>query len=276
MLQNSVGSTTSSSIVGTRQLAGCPRRTRLPITPKVVPIVPVTPIVPIGPAIAIGIIAAPRAVAPASPPPISPGQLTISGARVGSCAVGFSHGGDSFADGGQPFRQSILMRGQRLRCRRMLVGNTRRRRAEQQRHADRAGGKHAGQDPDVFLPQRHETPPLIKHRLSECATYPEAFIARHVASGQTQVRANSSPGKLKRRSPIVPPIVPAAIVPTIAPIAPTAVSPSAVAPPMTPGELLLGGPRIDGVCRNIGNRLANGGQPFANSGGVHSLRLQSR
>src|SRR5580704_3328445 len=109
MLQNSVGSTTSSSIVGTRQLAVCPRRTSLPITPKVVPIVPVTPIVPIGPAIAIGIIAAPRTVAPASAPPIPPGKLAISVVRLGNCAVGFGHGGDGFADGGQPFRQSILI-----------------------------------------------------------------------------------------------------------------------------------------------------------------------
>src|SRR5580704_11130145 len=111
MLQNSVGSTTSSSIVGTRQLAGCPRRTSLPITPKVVPIVPVMPIVPIGPAIAIaiGIIAAPRTVAPASAPPIPPGKLGISVVRLGNCGVGFGHGGDRFSDGGQPFRQSILI-----------------------------------------------------------------------------------------------------------------------------------------------------------------------
>src|SRR5947207_11934994 len=99
-------------MVGTRQLAGYLRRTRLPITPKVVPIVPVMPIVPIGPAIAIGIIA-PRTVAPASAPPIPPGKLAISVVRFGSCAVGFGHGGDGLADGGQPFRQSILIRGRR-------------------------------------------------------------------------------------------------------------------------------------------------------------------
>src|SRR5437588_2415830 len=70
--------------------------------------------------------------------------------------------------------------------------------------------------------------------------------------------------------------MPAAIVPAIAPVAPAAISPAAVAPPISPGELLLAGARIDGVCGNIGNRLANGGQPFGNSGGVRSLRLRSR
>src|SRR5438477_11835689 len=118
-------------MVGTRQLAGCPRPTSLPIAPKVVPIVPVMPIVPIGPAIAIAIgIIAPRTVAPASAPPIPPGKLAISAVRFGSCAVGFGHGGDGLADGGQPFRHSILIRGRRLRGRRMLVGSARRRRAE--------------------------------------------------------------------------------------------------------------------------------------------------
>src|SRR5438270_4783738 len=78
--------------------------------------------------------------------------------------------------------------------------------------------------------------------------------------------------KLEGRSPIVP----SAIVPAIAPIAPAAISPSAVAPPITPGQLLLAGARIDGVCGNIGNRLANGGQPFGNSSGPRSFRLRSR
>src|SRR5271156_2842435 len=99
---------TSSSIVGTRRLAGCPRQTDLPITPKVVPIVPVMPVVPIGPAIAIAI-ATPRTVAPASSPPISPGKPALRVVRLGGHAVGFSHGGDGFADGGQPFRQAILI-----------------------------------------------------------------------------------------------------------------------------------------------------------------------
>src|SRR3984893_97909 len=62
----------------------------------------------------------------------------------------------------------------------------------------------------------------------------------------------------------------------MAPIAPPAISPSAVAPPITPGELLLAGARIDGVCGNIGNRLANGGQPFGNRGTVRSRQLRVR
>src|ERR1700719_2960082 len=67
------------------------------------------------------------------------------------------------------------------------------------------------------------------------------------------------------------------MVPTaIAPIAPAAVAPSAVAPPITPGELLLAWTRSDGVSGNIGNRLANGGQPFGNRGTVGSRQLGVR
>src|SRR5689334_22906495 len=72
------------------------------------------------------------------------------------------------------------------------------------------------------------------------------------------------------------PIVPAGIVPTIAPIAPAAVSPSAVAPPITPGELLLAGAQFDDASGNIGNRLTNGGQPFANKRTVCSRQLRVR
>ena len=40
--------------------------------------------------------------------------------------------------------------------------------------------------------------------------------------------------------------------------------------------MLLAGAQFDGVSDNIGNRLANGGQPFANSEAVRSRRLQIR
>src|SRR5437763_1547632 len=78
--------------------------------------------------------------------------------------------------------------------------------------------------------------------------------------------------KLEGRSPIVP----SAIVPAIAPIAPAAVSPSAVAPPITPGELLLARAQSDRVSGNIGNRLANGDQPFADRGAVRGRQLRTR
>ena len=71
-------------------------------------------------------------------------------------------------------------------------------------------------------------------------------IPRGVYSKRCCLRSNPA------GSPIVPPIVPAAIVPAIAPIAPAAVSPSAVAPPITPGELLLAGAQFDGVSGNVG------------------------
>src|SRR6266436_793171 len=109
----------------------------------------------------------------------------------------------------------------------MLVGSARRRRAEQQRHADRSGRKHAGQNLYVFLPQRHQNPSLMKHRLAYPRNTTNASIAK-AARRQLTVYATT-------RSPIMPPVVPTAIVPAIAPIAPPAVPPSAVAPPITPG-----------------------------------------
>src|SRR5208282_458991 len=149
MLQNGVGWTTSRSILGTRRLAVRSRAGRSPITPKIIPGVPIAPIVPVGPT------PAPRTPAPVAPP-ISPGEMEIV---VVGLRLRPGDRGKCLANGSQPFRDPGPLGGRRLRAQRMLIGDARRRRGEQERDAGGSGGYDAGQDLEVFLPQRHQNHP---------------------------------------------------------------------------------------------------------------------
>ena len=71
----------------------------------------------------------------------------------------------------------------------------------------------------------------------------------------------------------MPPIGPT-IMPAVAPIAPPAVTPSAVAPPISPGQLLFAFARLDARPGEFGDRLANGGEPFGDPRGRRRQRVR--
>src|SRR5262249_16923326 len=80
------------------------------------------------------------------------------------------------------------------------------------------------------------------------------------------------------RLPITPPIVPRVPVAPVVPVgpAPATGTPAPVAPPIAPGEMELLIPRF---CRpaisvgDVGDRLANGGEPFGNATRVGGQRV---
>src|SRR5271169_6199123 len=104
----------------------------LEITPPIIPIVPISPIVPIGPAPA-----APRPPAPAPTPVSPPSDPGIAVAALNGFLS--AHRGYRIADGGQPLGDSRLVRDPRLLGGWVRARRSGRRRAQQQRHADRPG-----------------------------------------------------------------------------------------------------------------------------------------
>src|SRR6266436_5587598 len=136
---------------GTRQLAGQPPSIGLPITPPVIPIVPIAPIVPIGPS---------PAGSPPPPivPPVAPGEMQVALTRMRRLAFCFGYLGDGLANRREPFGNPGPARRRRLQSGRMIGGGARRHCAEKERDTSRSGGNDPGQDPTVFLPQRHEIP----------------------------------------------------------------------------------------------------------------------
>src|SRR5271156_5657699 len=124
MLQNGVGWTTSSSILGTRRLAVRSRAGRSPITPPIIPRAKIAPIVPIGPT------PAPGTRAPVAPP-VAPREVELAVLRSRRPAVAFSNIRDRLANGGEPFADTGRVCGQRLGAGRIPGSGTRHRRAEQ-------------------------------------------------------------------------------------------------------------------------------------------------
>src|SRR5438132_6829856 len=137
---------------GTRRLAGQTPSTGLPITPPVIPIVPVAPIVPIGPTPP-----SPRTPAPIVPP-VSPSEVEITVARMRRLALCLGEIGDRLADGGEAVGDPGWARRRGLQSARMIGRGARRHCTEQERDAGRSGGNDPGQDPMIFLPQRHQIP----------------------------------------------------------------------------------------------------------------------
>src|SRR5271169_5415518 len=158
MLQNGVGWTTSSSILGTRRLAVRSRAGQSPITPPIIPRVKIAPIVPVGPTPAS---ATPAPVAP----PVAPREVELAVLRSRRPAVAFSNIGDRLANGGEPFADTCPICGQRLGASRIPGSGARHRRAEQQRDASRPGRCDPGQDLKVFVSQRHPNHPYPTGRL---------------------------------------------------------------------------------------------------------------
>ncbi len=64
--------------------------------------------------------------------------------------------------------------------------------------------------------------------------------------------------------------MPTPVVPTVAPIAP-----SAIAPPIAPGELLLAFARFGDSSGDVRDRVANGSEPFRDTGGIRSCWLRT-
>jgi hypothetical protein len=160
---------TSSSMRGTRRLAGQSPSTGLPITPPVIPIVPIVPIVPVGPTPP-----SPRTPAPIVPP-ISPGEMEIAVTRMRRLAFCFSDLGEGLANGREPFGDPRPARRRRLHAGGMICGRARRHCAEKERDTSRSGGNNPGQDPTVFLPQRHEIP--LHRRPRDRRVYSKAWSA---------------------------------------------------------------------------------------------------
>src|SRR5580700_2313125 len=80
------------------------------------------------------------------------------------------------------------------------------------------------------------------------------------------------------QSPITPPIIPRAKIAPIVPVGPTPApgTRAPVAPPIAPGEVefaVLRSRRPAVALSNIGDRLANGGEPFADTRPVCGQRL---
>src|ERR1700751_2338782 len=158
MLQNGVGWTTSSSILGTRRLAVRSRAGRSPITPPIIPRAEMAPIVPVGPT------PAPGTPAPVAPP-IAPREVELAVLRSRRPAIALSNIGDRFANGGEPFADPRPVGGQRFGAGRIPGSSTRHRRAEQQRNTSRPGRSDPRQDLEVFVSQRHPNHPCSTGRL---------------------------------------------------------------------------------------------------------------
>src|SRR6516162_11617083 len=83
------------------------------------------------------------------------------------------------------------------------------------------------------------------------------------------------------QSPITPPIIPRAKIAPIVPVGPTPApgTRAPVAPPIAPGEVelaVLRSRRPAIAFSNVGDRLANGSEPFANTGPVRRQRFATR
>src|SRR5215469_2031355 len=128
---------------GTKRLAGKPPSTNLPITPPVLPIVPVAPIVPIGPTPP-----SPRTPSPIVPP-VSPGEMEITVARMRPPILRLGKIGDRLADGGEALGDPSWGLCGGLPPGWMMGGGARRRCTQQERDAS-PGGNDPGQDPTIF------------------------------------------------------------------------------------------------------------------------------
>jgi hypothetical protein len=84
--------------------------------------------------------------------------MEIAVTRMRRLALCFGYRGDGLANGRESFGNPGPARRRRLQSGEMIGGGARRHCAEKERDTSRSGGNDPGQDPTVFLPQRHEIP----------------------------------------------------------------------------------------------------------------------